>query len=82
MNRKEITLIISRILKNFTVIETNDIILSKALFSEICDYEDAVIDAAAQEGRVDYIITRNIEDFESGKIKAISPSEYLRLFES
>jgi len=68
---------LSGIMKRFKVIEINEIILNKSLYSDIDDYEDAVIEVSASENNVDYIITRNIKDFRKSIIKAITPEELL-----
>jgi len=66
---------LSGILRRFKVIELNEMILNKSLYSEINDYEDAVIEVSAYENNVDYILTRNIKDFKKSIIKAITPEE-------
>jgi hypothetical protein len=47
--------VISGIMKRFTVIEVNEEILNRALYSKIDDFEDAVIEVSASEKNVDYI---------------------------
>jgi len=37
------------------------------------DFEDCLQDECAGEVLADYIITRNVEDFKTSKVKAISP---------
>lgn len=49
-----------------------------ALQSPISDYEDALIDEAAVRIGADYIVTRNINDFKSSKVKAILPEDFLK----
>ena len=79
-DKNKVTEIISKILKIFTVIETNETILWKALLSDVTDYEDAVIEVSAIEKRIDYIITKNIKDFEKSEIKAILPKDFLQYY--
>lgn len=50
-----------------------------ALTSGVKDYEDAVVSCCASRNRMDYIVTRNIQDYERSKIKAILPDELLKL---
>jgi predicted nucleic acid-binding protein len=69
--------IISGLLKMFEIIEINKTILEKSLFSDLVDYEDAVIEVSAKEKNVDYIITRNIKDFKRSQVKTLLPEEYL-----
>ncbi len=42
------------------------------------DYEDAVQYITAQRIRADYIITRNVKDFEKSSITALTPVEFLK----
>jgi predicted nucleic acid-binding protein len=69
--------VISRLMKRFTVIEINEELLSRALNSEIADFEDAVIEVSAIDRNVDYIITRNIKDFKKSIIPAKTPEELI-----
>jgi len=43
------------------------------------DFEDCLQDACAEMVAADYIVTRNIKDFEHSKIPAIAPDEFLKL---
>ena len=40
------------------------------------DYEDAVQSVTAERITADYIITRNVKDFQDSKVKALTPEEY------
>lgn len=44
------------------------------------DYEDALQSICASRIKADYIITRNIKDFEKSKVKAVKPVEFLERF--
>ena len=57
----------------------DDIIL--AFLSTMRDYEDAVQASCAIRTNADYIVTRNLKDFEDSPIRAISPKEALALIE-
>jgi predicted nucleic acid-binding protein len=70
---------ISGIMARFAVIETNERILTGALYSDVEDFEDAVIEVSSKEKNVDYIITRNIKDFKKSLVKALTPEELLAL---
>lgn len=54
-------------------------ILRDALNSKIKDYEDAVIEISTLKNDIDYIITRNLDDFKHSNVKSISPAEFLVL---
>ena len=73
---------LSGIMKRFKVIEVNERILQKALYSQIDDYEDAVIEISASENNAAFIITRNIKDFKKSAVKAVTPDEMLALIKS
>jgi predicted nucleic acid-binding protein len=68
---------LSVIMKRFTIIETSIKILEKALSSEISDFEDAVIEASANDNNVDYILTKNVKDFKKSLVSVITPEEFL-----
>jgi predicted nucleic acid-binding protein len=70
---------IFNILKILLLVETapEDIFMAKNLSMQ--DFEDSVISAIAKRNDANYIITRNIDDFESSPIAAITPSDFIRL---
>ena len=68
---------ISGIMKRFKVIAIDEEILTKALHSDIDDFEDAVIEISSKENSVEYILTRNTKDFKKSIVKPITPEELL-----
>lgn len=52
-----------------------------ALASAVSDYEDAVIERTAVKADMDYIITRNVNDYQAGMTKAIHPADFIALVE-
>jgi predicted nucleic acid-binding protein len=68
---------ISGIMKRFKVIAVNEEILTKALSSDIEDFEDAVIEASSKESDAEYILTRNTKDFKKSMVRPITPDELL-----
>ncbi len=50
-----------------------------ALASPISDYEDAVMERVSSKANMDYIVTRNVKDFQQGMVKAISPDAFIIL---
>jgi len=42
------------------------------------DFEDSVQNQCAEISNVDYIVTRNVKDFEKSKIEALTPIEFLK----
>jgi predicted nucleic-acid-binding protein len=81
-DKREVVKTIAMILKMFQIIEINEKILNEALYSEITDYEDAVIEISSRDRKIDYIITRNIKDFKKSIIKSMTPDEFIALQEN
>lgn len=50
-----------------------------ALASSVSDYEDAVVERASVKANMDYIVTRNVKDYQQGMVKAISPNDFIIL---
>ena len=53
-----------------------------ALASSIRDYEDAVVEKVASRRLMDYIVTRNIKDYQAGGTKIILPEDFVKLMRS
>lgn len=69
---------VAELLELFSVAPVTDAVLGAALERGFADFEDAVIDAAAQHVGVDAIVTRDAKGFESSKLTVFSPDEVLR----
>ena len=52
-------------------------IISAIKRKDFHDFEDCLQDECAFACGVDYIITRNVKDFEQSRIKAITPAEFI-----
>ena len=63
----------------FHILDVTSIDCQEALSSEVNDYEDAVISCCANRNHMDYIVTRNIRDYEKSKIQAILPEEFIKM---
>lgn len=80
--RKELTPqktkeIIGQIMMIFHIIDLKSSDLKNAAEMLSADFEDAVQMCCASRIKADYIVTRNIRDFQSSKIIALKPSELL-----
>lgn len=51
--------------------------LQRAAEMKWTDFEDAIQSATAKRLHADFIITRNVKDFRSSKIMALTPTEFL-----
>ena len=52
-----------------------------AFASDMTDYEDAVQASCAARNKADYIVTRNVKDFEKSIVPAILPGDMLKLMQ-
>ena len=76
--RQKILEHIDWMLRTFTVVPVDSQLLSLALKSSMVDFEDAIIEQAAQVSACSLIITRNIKDFKASTIEAILPEGLLQ----
>lgn len=58
-----------------------DILLNALNRESFEDFEDCVQDECAKSCGADYIVTRNIKDFEHSKVQAITPDDFLKLID-
>lgn len=55
-------------------------LLSAILNFDFKDFEDCVQDECAAAVGADFIVTRNVKDFESSKIPAVTPEDFIKIF--
>lgn len=53
----------------------------EAIASAISDYEDAVMEKVAFRKNMDYIVTRNIKDYQAGNTPVMLPDDFIKLME-
>ena len=78
-NKTKVINTITAILDIFHVIPIDETILRDSLISPIADYEDAVIEVSSMKTNIDYIISRNISDFNSSRIPTYTPEQFFIL---
>jgi predicted nucleic acid-binding protein len=71
--------VLTIIMNHFDIIEVNKGILYDAVYSRMDDFEDAVIDVSSNKNGIDYIVTRNMKDFDESITKAITVEEMINL---
>ena len=81
-NREAAVNAVTGLLESFAVATVDDTVIRKALLFGWTDFEDAVQMAAAVAEGVDYLITRNIKDFQSGPVPVMQPAAFLALLDS
>lgn len=43
------------------------------------DYEDSIISCCAVHNNIDYIVARNIRDYEKSKVQAVLPDQLIKM---
>lgn len=70
---------LSKLYQLFGILDVTAKDCQDALVSDVKDYEDAVISCCAKRNQMDYIVTRNIKDYEKSKVKALLPDEIIKI---
>ncbi len=74
LGRSRSRLLLSHLLANLQVAPVTDRGVRRALGLAFEDIDDAICHAAAEEARVDLIVTRNLRDFRSSTIPVLEPA--------
>lgn len=69
----------SKLYQLFGILDVTANDCQDALLLDMKDYEDAVISCCAKRNQMDYIVTRNIKDYEHSKMKVLLPEDLLKL---
>jgi len=81
MRKLEPSAIRSAIQTLISIVEIADVLKSDihaAFLSGMADFEDAVQASCAARINADYIVTRNVKDFEKSSVPAVSPEDILK----
>lgn len=71
--------VMSKLYELFYILDVTASDCKEALLTEMGDYEDAVISCCATRNHMDYIVTRNIKDYEKSKVQAILPNQLIKM---
>lgn len=66
-------------LEIFDVVAPTSADINTAVKERHRDFEDCLLAVIAEREQCDYVITRNVKDFEGYSFKAITPSEFVKL---
>lgn len=80
-NDQESRKILNQLFALFGVLDTTGEDCRKAIFSEMKDYEDAVMVQSAWRCDMDGIVTRNLKDYEKATVPFFSPRQLLEEIE-
>lgn len=78
-DRRESLRVVRILLDSLSVVNVGLEECLMAAYSDLPDYEDAVVAQAARTAKLDYIITRNARHYEGSEVPPIAPQEYLDL---
>lgn len=70
---------ISNLISLLYVADNNDLDLLRSFSSKLNDFEDSLIDELSARYMMDYIVTRNMNDFKNSKVTAITPKKCLEI---
>ena len=70
--------LIKKLTDKIKVIDVTAADVKNAIDSDMRDYEDALLAFGGKRHNVDYIVTRNKNDFRDAPVPAISPVEFLK----
>ena len=71
---------LKQLLSITNVLNMNKQIIMNALNSDFKDFEDALQNfAAASNGNIDVIVTRNVKDFKKSEIAVLTPESFLKI---
>lgn len=77
ISRQKADAVIDWLLQNFEVVPLHKTHFLRARDLAMSDFEDAVVASLAEAAGCDWIVTRNISDFQKSPIAAITPTELL-----
>ena len=69
--------VLDLLLDNFAIVPQGRSQFLRARSLRLADFEDALVAVSADESGCQWIITRNVEDFEGSPIVALTPGEFL-----
>lgn len=78
IQRKHALRMMNDLMDTFEISLVSRDVLRAALKLEMKDFEDAVQIASAQADGLDFIITRDVKDYEKSPIKVLTPTEFMQ----
>jgi len=77
-SHNEVIIKFQELLKILNVLSMNKDSVLLALNSEFTDFEDALQNYAAEyDGKINFVITRNIKDYKNSSLKVLTPNDFL-----
>lgn len=76
-DKDELYSVLEKLLNLVEIIDVTAKDIKKAVDSKAKDFEDQLIIVCAERAKTDYIVTRNIKDFNHSTVPAATPEEFL-----
>jgi len=73
--RKQAHQALQKLLQVFAVTPVDEVVIREALALGWSDFEDAVQASSAVQAGIDYLVTRNERDFETGVVRLLKPGD-------
>ena len=79
-DRHQLKILVKKLLTSVTLVDVlaKDVLNSFDLVVD--DFEDALLVQCAKRMKTDYIVTRNIKDFENSPVPPITPDDFINKF--
>ena len=78
-SRKQTVDILTKLRIMVSILPVDEKIIELALLSNFNDFEDAIQYYTAKAHKIDYIVTRNLKDFKTSDIKALTADQLLHI---
>ncbi len=76
---KEVRNTLKLLIKNFKIIDLEEGIILNAIDLKNKDFEDNLQIESARKMNLDFIITRNIDDFKDSSVQVFTPKNFLKI---
>lgn len=79
-DKKETYKYMNILLELIEIIDVTATDIKKALHPEVIDFEEELISVCANNSGIDYIITRNTQDYNNSPVPALTPEDFIKKF--
>jgi len=79
-DKKETYKYMNILLELIEIIDVTATDIKKALHPEVIDFEEELISVCANNSGIDYIITRNTQDYKNSPVPALTSEDFIKKF--
>ena len=77
--KKKSILNLRKIRKMLSILTLDEEIIDEALYSDAPDFEDSIQYIVSEKNEIDFIITRNKDDYKGSKLPTLTATEFLEM---